>query len=331
MDFLDMKNAQKEAVSMLVNSYHRDRLSHAYIFEGEAGGMKFDTALFFAALLLCESEDKRPCGVCSACRRIDRTTHPNVHIVRPTREQILKESIKELQSDFSKTSLEDGPKIYIIEKADTLNPQASNALLKFLEEPEGEMYAVLLVEDEQNLLPTIRSRSQVVPFHPPAKAVIEKKLLGEGFDAPLAKLAARMYPTVTEARDFLEDENTMVVVDAVSDLYEALAKDESPLIAFRREADSLLSSRESAAILLDVFIHYQKDLIYGKIENRNQIAFVDRIDTIEALAERFSLSGLLDVLERMLTFRMRFRSFVNVRLAFDNIMLALGRGLEHGE
>ena len=93
MLFDTLKSSQKEALTIILNSYHQKRLSHAYIFEGEAGTKKFDTALFFAALQLCESEEK-PCGHCHACKRVIKQTHPNVYTIIPSKNSIKKEGVK---------------------------------------------------------------------------------------------------------------------------------------------------------------------------------------------------------------------------------------------
>ncbi len=327
MDFKNLQEAQKTALNILVNSYQRGRLSHAYIFEGAAGSMKFDTALFFAALLLCKAEEHRPCGTCSNCRRVQHLTHPNIYVVRPTKRQIVKESIQALRQEFSKTKIEEGPRVYIVEDADTMNPHAANALLKFLEEPHEDMYAILLAEDAMNLLPTLRSRSQSVPFHPLPKGTIEKTLSEEGYETTYLTLASRLNDTPEEARVFLDDENLESVVESVDAVYSSLHENQAALLTFREQAEEFVRNKQTVATLLDVFIHYQKDLIYGKIGNRNQIVFADRIDTIEALAKRYELNDLLAVLEHMLQLKARQKNYVNTRLALDNIMLDLERGL----
>ncbi len=331
MDFEHLKEAQKPALNILSNSYRKGRLSHAYIFEGAAGSMKFDTALFFASLLLCQAEEHRPCGTCSNCRRVQHLTHPNLYVVRPTKRQILKESIQALRHEFSKTKVEEGPRLYIIEDADAMNPHAGNALLKFLEEPHEDMYAVLLVEDAQYLLPTLRSRSQIVPFHPLPKKSIEKVLGEEGYDKTFITLASKLNATPDEARAFLDDEHLESIVEAIDAVYASLNDQNGALLAFREQAEEFVRNKQTISTLLDVLIHYQKDVIYGKIGNRNQIVFADRIDTIEALAERYELDNLLLVLEHMLQLKARQQNYVNTRLALDNIMLELERGLTDGK
>jgi len=323
--------AQPQVVHTILNSYNKDKLSHAYIFEGDAGTMKFDAALFFAALLLCTSEEGgKPCFSCSACRRVEHLTHPNLRVVRPEKDKILKGAIQSIHEEVSKTALEDGAKLYIIESAEKMNPHASNALLKLLEEPHSKTYALLLAEDEALLLPTIQSRAQTVRFHPLPKATIEQMLIDEGYPLMLSRLASSHESTPEEARALLEEKDIETLLDAVFAVYEALENDASPITVFNQEAGDIVRDRETASLLLNLFIYYQKDLIYGKIDNRNQIIFTDAIETIERLEERFTLETLTRIFEQMLTIKERQKNYINMRLAFDNVMLALERGLSDG-
>ena len=325
MDVTQLRENQKEAFNIIENSFRRNRLSHAYIFEGDAGSMKFDAALFFAAKLLCK-HDEAPCLDCHDCRRVHNITHPNLYVVRLKKTEIVKDDIRGLQSEFSKTALEEGPKVYIIEQAEKMNAYAQNALLKFLEEPLSETYAILLSLDADKMLPTIQSRSQRVPFHRLSESSIESMLLEAGYEQTQSKLAARMQATYEDAKTFLNDVYLDELIDAASAVYDALANDESALVAFHREADGLLGDKEKVAYLIDVFIHYQKDLIYGKIKNQSQMIFAEAVDTIERLNARFPMSHHIDILERMLTIKVRLRSHINVKLALDNLMIALDKG-----
>ena len=138
MAFDKIRSSQPKVVKLIENSIKMDRLSHAYLFEGERGTRKFETAIYFAQLLLCTGDEK-PCEVCHNCRRIKHQTHPNVYIVEPIKGSIRKKQIVDLQIEFSKTSIEPGPKVYIIKDIETINVGAANSLLKFLEEPHPNL------------------------------------------------------------------------------------------------------------------------------------------------------------------------------------------------
>ena len=92
MAFEKLRASQPKVVQLLDNSIKKDRLSHAYLFEGEKGTKKFEMAQYFAMRLLCTSEDK-PCGECHNCRRIKHGTHPNVYMIEPVKNSIRKQQI----------------------------------------------------------------------------------------------------------------------------------------------------------------------------------------------------------------------------------------------
>ncbi|MFW6298458.1 MAG: DNA polymerase III subunit delta' [Bacillota bacterium] len=329
MDYKSLRDAQKTAVDFLEKSYKNNRLSHAYIFEGHAGTMKMQTALFFASMVLCKDDASHlPCGECHNCRRIEHRTHPNVHIVEPSKTQILKEDIQALQHDFNRTALEDGPKVYIIDRADTMNAHAANALLKFLEEPHPDIFGILITEDLSHLLPTIVSRSQIVPFHPLPTSTIERSLIDLGYDQTLAKLGARLQDTLDDAEAYVNDETLIEIVDEVTAMYERIASGTSPLLAFNETVSEYLWKH--AEHVLDVCIHYQKDMIYGKIENQGDMVFAEHAETSLELSKRYSLSDLLKIVERFISIKASIKNYINVRLAMDNAMIELERRMSYG-
>jgi DNA polymerase-3 subunit delta' len=330
MDINSLRNAQPQAIKILENSILTNRLSHAYIFEGEAGTRKFDTALFFAASLLCK-EENAPCGECNTCKRIEHLTHPNVYYIKPAKRQIVKEDIRLLQDEFSKTALEEGAKVYIIDQAETMNQYASNSLLKFLEEPHPNIYALLLTTDQSKLLTTIRSRSQHVHFNALPSHAIYDGLIKEGYDETLARLASARSYSMVEAETFLTTENLYDMIDIVHAIYEAFVRNDSLVITFSQEIQTIIKSTDDYVTLLEIMIYYQKDLIYGKMNHYKKIIFKDQLGTIESVNHYKTKAMLIEELDHMLALKNRLSNYINERLAFDNLMIMLERRQDIGE
>jgi DNA polymerase-3 subunit delta' len=178
MSFDDVPG-QDRAKRVLKRALAEDKLPHAYLFYGAEGLGRFETALTLAQALLCEAGDGDACGECSACTRVGAENHPDVIVVRPesrkgTKEWIIDpdlgtiriEQIRDFQRWISVRSFEGGWKVGIFEGADRMNPAASNALLKTLEEPPPASLLVLVSPSRGRLLPTIVSRCQPVHFAP---------------------------------------------------------------------------------------------------------------------------------------------------------------------
>ena len=147
----DLFNYQYEAMRLLINGFDKDRMVHAYLLDGEAGTGSIDAAKYMAKKLICK-KDNAPCMSCGDCKRIDSDTHLNVLYIEPIGDMIKKEQIENLIHEFSMSSLDGMPQIYIIKDADKMNVAAQNSLLKFLEEPNPNHFAFLTTSNYKKLL-----------------------------------------------------------------------------------------------------------------------------------------------------------------------------------
>ncbi|MBN2604310.1 MAG: DNA polymerase III subunit delta' [Bacilli bacterium] len=325
MAFDKIRSSQPMVVQLLENSVKKDRLSHAYLFEGEMGTKKFETALYFAQMLLCTNE-KKPCLTCHNCRRIASQTHPNVYIIEPNKGIIKKQQITDLQTEFSKTGVEKGPKIYIIKEIECVNVNAANSLLKFLEEPTPNTYAILTTTNINKLLPTIISRSQVVQFSSLSKVIIQEELEEMGYPVQTALIIANVTSSVSEAIDIANNEFFMSILDLVKELNNIIAsQDESIIIYFGENSSIIYQDNSLSQLFLSLLIIYQKDIINYKINDQKHIVFTDEIESIESIASNKTKNRLIEELESMLSLKAKLNSYINERLAYDNLLLSLER------
>lgn len=325
MAFDKIRSSQPMVVQLLENSIKKDRLSHAYLFEGEKGTKKFETALYFAQMLLC-TENEKPCLSCHNCRRIANFVHPNVYIVEPINNMIKKQQIIDLQQEFSKTSIEKGPKIYIIKNIETVNINAANSLLKFIEEPHPQTYAILTTENINKLLPTIISRSQVVQFSSLSDAIIQSDLEEMGYPKQTSAIISKVTTSISEAIDISNNEFFLDILDLVKELNNIIAhQDESIIIYFGENSSIIYQDNSLSHLFLSLLIIYQKDIINFKINDLKHIVFLDEIETMETIARDKSKNRLIEELESMLSLKSRLNSYINERLAYDNLLLSLER------
>jgi DNA polymerase-3 subunit delta' len=154
----DVKKLQPVVMKQLSTVFQKNRVAHAYLFEGAKGTGKVAVMRSFVKLLLCEQPiENVSCETCRGCRRFESGNHPNFIQIEPDGQDIKKDQMLQLIFEMNKTALEAGRKIYVLHRADRLNASAANTLLKFLEEPEGLVTAILLTEKAHAILPTIRS------------------------------------------------------------------------------------------------------------------------------------------------------------------------------
>ena len=167
---------QKPAINLLKLALKKDRLSHAYLFTGIKGVGKETTARAFILHLFCEKNRDNPCKECKSCRKVSKGVHPDILELSPEKREITIKQVREVINFLKYAPLEASYKVILIKDAEKLNPEASNALLKSLEEPPEYALFILLTENFTQLLPTIVSRTQVVRFRSLPEGFIAEEL-----------------------------------------------------------------------------------------------------------------------------------------------------------
>ena len=162
----DYKEIQPVAYKILDNAIKTDKISHAYIFESENYSDIEDFLISFVAQIVCKdinskTHDEKKCFVCSSLKN---KSYPELKIIKTDTTQIKKEEMTNLQIDFKSKPIHGLRMVYIIMEAEKLNMSASNSILKFLEEPEVGITAILIVKNRYQLMETILSRCQLIPF-----------------------------------------------------------------------------------------------------------------------------------------------------------------------
>lgn len=171
-------DAVKKHLCTAVRTGH---VSHAYLLTGEAGMGKKTIADAFSLMLLCEKGGTEPCRSCHACRQVLAGTHPDV--IRTVHEKPGSIGVDEVRSQITDTAairpFSAARKIYIVADADKMTVQAQNALLKTIEEPPDYAVIMLLAENEEAMLETIRSRCVKLKLRPVADEKIVSYLIAE--------------------------------------------------------------------------------------------------------------------------------------------------------
>ena len=159
----ELKAWQPDRFDRFVRILEQNQLNHAYLFSGFFGS--FEMAQFLAKSLFCTDKvGVLPCEKCRNCKLIEQGEFPDVTLIKPVNQVIKTERIRELVGQFSQAGIENKQQVFIIEQADKMHPNAANSLLKVIEEPQSEVYIFFLTSDEEKILPTIRSRTQIFHF-----------------------------------------------------------------------------------------------------------------------------------------------------------------------
>lgn len=151
--------------SILQRQLLAERMPHAMAFTGPSGIGKKVMAWALAQSLVCEEPSETPCGICGPCRRVENHASENVLCIEPVKSSIRLEATGQIL-DFLSLRLLGRARVIIIDGAQLLNPQAANSLLKAIEEPPPQTFFILLTPEISQLIPTLRSRVQVIRFAP---------------------------------------------------------------------------------------------------------------------------------------------------------------------
>ncbi len=195
---------QDDAIGWIRKALAADHLPHGLIFAGPVGVGKATTAAALGALFLCENpKNDQWCGKCESCRVMAAGNHPDFHVITKELIRYHDKTGKSKGIDLSihvvrpeliepaarKANMGRG-KVFVVEQAELMNPQAQNALLKTLEEPAGRTLIILLTDQPNALLQTIRSRCQIVRFAALDQEVVRSELQKRGLNKTQATNAA---------------------------------------------------------------------------------------------------------------------------------------------
>jgi len=189
-----LKAWQPAQFDRFVRILEQDQLNHAYLFSGFFGSLEM--VQFLAKSLFCTDKvGVLPCEKCRNCKLIEEGEFPDVTLIKPVNQVIKTERIRELVGQFSQAGIESQQQVFIIEQAEKMHPNAANSLLKVIEEPQSEVYIFFLTSDEEKMLPTIRSRTQIFHFKKQ-----EEKLIHQLEQAGLVKKKATLLAQFSQSR-----------------------------------------------------------------------------------------------------------------------------------
>jgi len=191
---LDSLKGQAAAVAALKAALESGRIPNAFLFAGPSGVGKSLAAFEVARALLCRKGPKSACQACASCRRVESRAHADLFRLAPEREgaSIGIDQVRGLCASLFQSPMESLRKVAVIDGADELTEPAQNALLKTLEEPPADTYIILVAENTDALLATVRSRCRRIDFLPVPDADVAAFLAGQGIDKAQAASLARL-------------------------------------------------------------------------------------------------------------------------------------------
>ncbi|MCO7177371.1 DNA polymerase III subunit delta' [Streptococcus gallolyticus] len=220
---MELEHLQPQLFKEFNQILKSDRMNHAYLFSGDFAS--FDFALYLAKSRFCENlQDGLPCGECRECQLIAENEFSDVKIVKPSGQVIKTDTIRELMRDFSRSGFEGKSQVFIIQDCEKMHVNAANSLLKFIEEPQSSSYMILLTSDENKVLPTIKSRTQIFRF-PKNKPLLIEQAAKAGVLKTQAEILAELAKTPKHLDELMQDKKILDVIQTCERFVTVLFKE----------------------------------------------------------------------------------------------------------
>ena len=316
----------KDILKYISSAVENNRVSHAYILNGERGSGKKMLANLFAMTLLCETGDNEPCGKCHSCKQAEGGNHPD--IIRVTHEKPNSISVDDIRTQVNNTvdiKPYQGPyKVYIIPQADMMTPQAQNAILKTIEEPPSYAVFLLLTENAETLLPTINSRCVMLKLRN-IKDTLIKKYLMENLEIPDYK--------ADMCTAFAQGNMGRAIMLANSDHFNEIREEAVQLLKHisEMELNEIVAAVKNISVYkleitdyLDIIMIWYRDvLLYKATKEIDKVVFKDQLQSIKEQARKSSYEGIELILESLEKAKARLKANVNFDLVMELLFLTI--------
>ncbi|MCS4488738.1 DNA polymerase III subunit delta' [Streptococcus sciuri] len=218
----EIKQLQPTLFQQFKTILQMDSLSHAYLFSG--GFASFEMALFLAQSRFCDNlQNKLPCGVCRSCRLISQGEFSDVKLIVPNGNVIKTDTIRTLIKEFSQSGFEGKSQVFIIKDCEKMHVNAANSLLKVIEDPQSSVLIILLTNDENQVLATIKSRTQIFRF-PKNQLYLENEAEQKGFLKSQAYLLASVAKDKSDLERLMANKQSLTLINECQEFVDLLLK-----------------------------------------------------------------------------------------------------------
>lgn len=315
----------EDILENLISNARSGKTQQAYIFEGADGVGNYEASQLFAHSLVCGMKESAPCRNCPPCLMALSGTHPDIKVIdyEPKKKNISVDQIRNLITDAYVKPFENQKKVYILKHGDDITPQAQNALLKILEEPPEYIVFIILAENVNSLLPTIRSRCCQIKFSPVQDELIRKQLLAE-------------YPELTESIDFivryaggiygnaeklLEKEDFLTIRDKSFEKLEDLLS--SNLLTAYDIADFIEENKDDIDLILSFWLDFMRDAILVQNDATDLIQNTDYKDKIIGFTLKYPEEKTIKAVDELLTAQKMRKKHVSLKTLILRLAFAI--------
>ena len=324
MSLYDKILGHENIIKQLKTAVKNDRVSNAYIFNGEDGCGKAMIARAFAEALLCEMHSGEGCGQCHMCLQTASDNNPDIVWVKHEKPaSIGVDDVREqLVDDIQIKPYNGGRKVYIIDEAEKMTTQAQNAILKTIEEPPEYGVIIFLTNNAQTFLPTIISRCVIFNLKPLRTDEIKTYLMRE-YKVPeyQAKIcAAYSQGRLGKAINMATSDDFAEIRDEAVRLVKNIYTYDVPRLidAVKKVSDYKITIND----YIDIIEMWYRDVLLFKVtKDANNLVFTEELKAIRQQATKSSYEGIENILNGCEVAKARLKANVNFDLAMELMFL----------
>lgn len=311
-----LKKYQEIPYNIFKNALENNRFFHAYLLSGPTGTPIFEIAKFLSKCLLNNKHElKEEDNIIS--KTVENRTYPDLIIIDTKKEQVKIDDIRRIEDKFSQTSINQlGIKIYIINLIENLRPNEANALLKFLEEPLDNTYAILTTENEYSILPTILSRTEIVRFSSINKNDLIDECIKLGVNKKDAEILTFFQNDASMIKEEIENENYLEVKKYVENFINLLPNKEKLRFFVLNEINPNLKSKIQIRLFIDLLIIYLKEA--NKMKLKENIIIGESKDKLNVIIS--NVNSIDDAILKLMNYRYELSYNLNSQLLFLNLI-----------
>ena len=295
---------QRVVTTLLKKSIQNNKIVQAYLFYSDDIDYIYKYAKDFSKEIITKDLDTKD----NICKKIDEDIYSELKIVEPISNNIKKEQLIDLQKEVQNKPIEGNKIVYIIKNCEKLTAASSNSILKFLEEPADDIVAILLTDNISYVLPTIKSRCQVVNFNR-----IKKDKNENTYDL--------FYNLLIFDNSYPDDINKKI--DAVVNFIENIETKGINEFIYIKNIWDVIKNQQEYNIFVSIMIYFYMDVLYSKIgkEIKYMYNFTDIVDLIKSKNTLNDIINKIYVLEQA---KLEGTNNVNNKLLLDKIIIELG-------
>ena len=311
----EFKIEQSIIYKTLINSVKNNKCSHAYLIDANGYSKSLDLAVAFAKYILCPNNytNCEKCNKCNQCKNIDNREFIEFKIVEADGQWIKKNQLEELQVDFSKKSIVGNKKVYIINGAEKLNISSSNSLLKFLEEPEEGITAILITNNIYQLLDTIISRCQILKLNP----------LKNNMGNILEYVGNNLYNNKKEIENYINNEENLIKIEKVIEFIKYYEDNHlTSLIYINKLWNQYFKDRQEVLNAFNILLLFYKDVFNYNLTNEI-IIFKEYVKEIEYVSQKNKIDVIISKINVIMSLQEKIKFNINNNLLMDKLIMQL--------